>query len=206
MRVQQGFFSIQQTCPTCRGTGRMIETPCKQCRGHGRVRKQQTLAVKIPPGVDSGDRIRLAGEGEAGQNGGPPGDLYVDINVEAHAIFTREGRDLSCEVPISFATAALGGTIQVPTLNGHVALKVPAETQSGKRFRLRGKGVHSVHSVGVGDLFCRVHVETPVKLTEAQKEHIRAFDESIQSEGDKHSPRARTWFDGVKAFFDRMGV
>jgi molecular chaperone DnaJ len=206
VRVQQGFFSIQQTCPTCRGTGQIIENPCKECHGRGRVRKQRTLSVKIPAGVDSGDRIRLAGEGEAGSNGGPPGDLYVDINVKPHPIFAREGQNLSCEVPISFATAALGGTIQVPTLDGHVALKVPAETQSGKRFRLRGKGVRSVRSAGVGDLFCRVQVETPVKLTEAQKAQLRAFDEEIQREGEKHSPRARNWFDGVKAFFERMGA
>jgi molecular chaperone DnaJ len=206
VRVQQGFFSIQQTCPTCRGTGQVIEKPCKECHGRGRQRKQRTLSVKIPAGVDNGDRIRLTGEGDAGRSGAPPGDLYVDIFVAPHPIFSREGRDLACEVPISFATAALGGTVDVPTLDGHVVLKVPAETQSGKRFRLRGKGVRSVRSAGVGDLFCRVQVETPVKLSDEQKEVLKRFDESIQSDGGKHSPRARSWFDGVKAFFERMGV
>ena len=206
VRVQQGFFSIQQTCPTCRGSGSKIETPCRACSGQGVKRKVKTLAVKVPGGVDNGDRIRLAREGEAGRNGGPPGDLYVDIVVAAHPIFAREGQDLSCEVPISFATAALGGQVEVPTLDGQVVLKVPSETQSGKVFRLRGKGVRSVRTAGVGDLFCRVQVETPVKLTETQKEQLRSFDDSIQSQGSKHSPRARSWFDGVKAFFERMGA
>jgi len=206
VRMQQGFFSIQQTCPDCRGSGSKIESPCHECHGRGVKRKVKTLSVKVPPGVDNGDRIRLSREGEAGRNGGPAGDLYVDISVAAHPIFSREGQNLSCEVPISFATAALGGSVNVPTLDGQVVLKVPAETQSGKVFRLRGKGVRSVRSAGVGDLFCRVQVETPVKLTEAQREHIRAFDASIQSEGPKHSPRARSWFDGVKQFFERMGA
>jgi molecular chaperone DnaJ len=205
-RVQQGFFSIQQTCRVCRGTGQRIETPCKTCSGRGRVRKTRTLAIKIPPGIDNGDRIRLSREGEAGHNGGPPGDLYVDIAIKPHPIFARERQDLSCEVPISFATAALGGTIDVPTLEGHVTLKVPAETQSGSVFRLRGKGVRAVRSTGVGDLFCRVQIETPVKLTEDQRARLREFDESVRGGGETHSPRARTWFDGVKQFFERMGA
>jgi molecular chaperone DnaJ len=170
------------------------------------VRKNKTLSVKVPPGVDNGDRIRLAREGEAGRNGGPAGDLYVDISVQPHPIFTREGQNLSCEVPVSFATAALGGNVDVPTLDGTVVLKVPAETQSGSLFRLRGKGVRSVRESGVGDLFCRVQVETPVNLTAEQKEKLRAFDTSIQNEGERHSPRARSWFDGVKEFFERMGA
>jgi molecular chaperone DnaJ len=206
IRVQQGFFSIQQTCPTCKGSGQTIESPCTECAGRGRVRKLRTLSVKIPAGVDSGDRIRLSSEGEAGHNGGPSGDLYVDILVARHPIFTREGQHLSCEVPVSFATAALGGTVEVPTLNGQVALKVPAETQSGKVFRLRGKGVRSVRAHGVGDLMCRVQVETPVKLTEEQKAQLQAFDDSLRSHGERHSPRARSWFDGVKQFFERMGA
>ncbi|MDH3235728.1 MAG: molecular chaperone DnaJ [Alphaproteobacteria bacterium] len=206
VRVEQGFFSIQQTCPTCKGSGKKIESPCRECRGRGQTRKLRTLAVKVPAGVDTGDRIRLSREGEAGRNGGPPGDLYVDIHVAAHPIFSREGRDLSCEVPISFATAALGGTVEVPTLDGQVVLKVPAETQSGKVFRLRGKGVRSVRSTGLGDLFCRVQVETPVKLTDEQKSRLRDFDDAIQSQGSRHSPRARSWFDGVKDFFERMGA
>ena len=206
MRIQQGFFSIQQPCRNCRGTGKVIEHPCGSCNGSGRQRKVRTLAVKVPPGVDSGDRIRLSREGEPGRNGGPPGDLYVDIFVTEHPIFTRDGEHLNCEVPISFATAALGGTVEVPTLDGHVVLKVPAETQSGKVFRLRGKGVRSVRSAGVGDLFCRVQVETPVRLTEAQKDALRSFDESIAADSGHHSPRARSWFDGVRAFFERMGA
>lgn len=206
VRVAQGFFSIQQTCPTCSGAGSMIDKPCRECLGRGRIRKTKTLSVKVPPGVDNGDRIRLSREGEAGRNGGPPGDLYVDISVKEHEIFTREGQNLSCEVPVSFATAVLGGSVDVPTLDGTVILKVPPETQSGSLFRLRGKGVRSVRASGFGDLFCRVQVETPVNLTATQKERLRAFDESIQAENSRHNPRARSWFDGVKQFFERMGA
>jgi molecular chaperone DnaJ len=206
VRVTQGFFSIQQTCPTCGGAGATIDKPCRDCSGRGRVRKNKTLSVKVPAGVDNGDRIRLAREGEAGRNGGPAGDLYVDITVQAHPIFTREGQNLSCEVPVSFATAALGGNVDVPTLDGNVVLKVPPETQSGSLFRLRGKGVRSVRESGVGDLFCRVQVETPVSLTSEQRDKLRAFDAAIQNEGGRHSPRARSWFDGVKEFFERMGA
>jgi molecular chaperone DnaJ len=206
VRVQQGFFSIQQTCPVCKGAGSKVETPCPDCAGVGVLRKIRTLAVKVPAGVDTGDRIRLSREGEPGRNGGPPGDLYVDIVVQPHPIFARDGQNLSCEVPIGFATAALGGTVEVPTLDGHVALKVPAETQSGKVFRLKGKGVRSVRVAGFGDLFCRVQVETPVNLTAEQKDKLRAFDESVSGGGERHSPRARTWFDGVKEFFERMGA
>jgi molecular chaperone DnaJ len=206
VRVAQGFFSIQQTCPTCSGAGSTIDKPCRECSGRGRVRKVRTLSVKVPAGVDSGDRIRLSREGEAGRNGGPPGDLYVDITVRPHAIFSREGQNLSCDVPVSFATAVLGGNVDVPTLDGTVVLKVPPETQSGSVFRLRGKGVRSVRASGFGDLFCRVQVETPVHLTHEQKELLRALDESIQSGGSRHNPRARSWFDGVKSFFERMGA
>jgi molecular chaperone DnaJ len=206
VRVAQGFFSIQQACPSCGGAGSSIDKPCRECSGRGRVRKVKTLAVKVPPGVDNGDRIRLSREGEAGRNGGPPGDLYVDISVKDHAIFTREGQNLSCEVPVSFATAVLGGAVDVPTLDGNVLLKVPAETQSGSVFRLRGKGVRSVRASGLGDLFCRVQVETPVNLSSDQKDKLRAFDDSIQNEESRHNPRARSWFDGVKQFFERMGA
>jgi molecular chaperone DnaJ len=206
VRVAQGFFSIQQTCPNCGGAGSLIEKPCRECSGRGRVRKVKTLAVKVPAGVDNGDRIRLSREGEAGRNGGPAGDLFVDISVKDHAIFTREGQNLSCEVPVSFATAVLGGTVDVPTLDGNVMLKVPPETQSGSVFRLRGKGVRSVRASGLGDLFCRVQVETPVNLSTDQKDKLRAFDDSIQNEDARHSPRARSWFDGVKQFFERMGA
>jgi molecular chaperone DnaJ len=206
VRIQQGFFSIQQPCPACQGSGTRIERPCGECSGRGRVRKVRTLAVKIPAGVDSGDRIRLSREGEAGRNGGPPGDLYVDILVKPHPIFVREGQNLSCEVPISFATAALGGQVDVPTLDGQVVLRIPAETQSGKVFRLRARGVRSVRSNAPGDLFCRVQVETPVRLNDEQKALLQAFEESLTGEGARHSPRARSWFDGVKEFFERMGA
>ncbi len=206
VRVQQGFFSIQQTCPNCRGLGTIITTPCTECSGRGRVRKVKTLAVQVPAGVDNGDRIRLAGEGEAGRNGGPAGDLYVDISVEPHPIFERDGQNLSCDVPISFAAAVLGSSVEVPTLDRQVVLKIPPETQSGKVFRLRGKGVRSVRASGVGDLFCKAQIETPVKLTDEQKSLLGQFDESIQAGGSRHSPRARSWLDGMRRFFDRMGA
>jgi molecular chaperone DnaJ len=205
VRMQQGFFSIQQTCPACKGAGTIIADPCDSCHGRGRVRKTRTLSVKVPAGVDDGDRIRLSGEGEAGRNGGPPGDLYVEIRLEPHKIFMRDGADLSCEVPISFATAAVGGEVELPTLDGNVSLKVPAGTQSGKVFRLRGKGVITVRDPRKGDLFARVAVETPVNLTNEQKELLNKFDAQVQTGGDKHSPRADSWFDTVKRFFELIG-
>jgi len=204
VRRQQGFFSVQQTCPSCRGTGKKIEQPCSNCHGRGRIQRNKTLAVKVPPGVDNGDRIRLGGEGEAGQNGGPPGDLYVDIRVTGHPIFERDGADLSCIVPIAFVTAALGGTVTVPTLDSEVKLKVPAETQSGKVFRVRGKGVKPVRSHSTGDLYCRVEVETPVKLTAEQKKLLSKFNDAIAAGGDRHRPRMKSWRDGVKRFFGTM--
>ncbi len=204
VRMQQGFFSIQQTCPTCKGAGTQITDPCEACHGRGRVRKTKTLSVKVPAGVDDGDRIRLAGEGEAGRNGGPPGDLYVEIRVKPHKLFTRDGADLACEVPISIAAAALGGEVELPTLDGHVSLKVPAGTQSGKVFRLRGKGVTTVRDPRVGDLFAKVAVETPVHLTSEQKDLLEQLDESLRVGGEKHSPRAGGWLDTVKRFFDRI--
>lgn len=203
VRMQQGFFSVQQACPQCHGNGQIITDPCPACHGEGRVQKQKTLSVKVPPGVDNGDRIRLSGEGEAGENGGPPGDLYVQIAVKEHPIFTRDGNDLYCEVPISFTTAALGGELEVPTLDGRVKLKVPAESQSGKLFRLRGKGVKSVRSSHTGDLMCKIMVETPVNLNSKQKELLREFEESMGS-NSKHSPRHHSWLDGVKKFFEEM--
>jgi molecular chaperone DnaJ len=206
VRMQQGFFSIQQTCPQCHGNGTVVEEPCSYCHGRGRLQEQKTLSVKVPPGVDTGDRIRLAGEGELGEHGGPPGDLYVQINVEPHPIFSREDSNLFCEVPIGFVTAALGGELQVPTLNGKVVLKIPPGTQTGKMFRMRGKGVKPVRGGPVGDLICRVAVETPVNLTERQKELLREFDESVAAGGDKHSPHSSSWLDGVKAFFEKMGL
>ena len=203
VRMQQGFFSLQQTCPRCHGNGKIISDPCHSCHGQGRVEKQKTLSVKVPPGVDNGDRIRLSGEGEAGENGGPAGDLYVQISVREHPIFKRDGGDLYCEVPIGFTTAALGGELDVPTLNGRVKLKVPEESQTGKLFRLRGKGVKSVRGSQVGDLLCRVVVETPVNLTNKQKELLREFEGSMKGNG-KHSPAHHGWLDKVKRFFDDM--
>ncbi len=204
VRMQQGFFSLQQACPRCRGTGKIIAEPCTVCHGQGRVQEQKTLSVKVPAGVDEGDRIRLAGEGEAGENGGPSGDLYVQIHVREHPIFTREDNNLYCDVPISFVTAALGGDLDVPTLGGRVKLKIPAETQSGKLFRMRGKGVRSVRSGDLGDLICRVSVETPVNLDSRQKELLREFESTLSDTGTKHSPKATSWLDGVKRFFEEM--
>ncbi|MBL8272074.1 molecular chaperone DnaJ, partial [Steroidobacter sp.] len=204
VRMQQGFFAVQQTCPRCKGRGQIVSQPCDSCLGQGRLRKKKTLNVKVPQGVDNGDRIRLTGEGEAGRNGGPPGDLYVEIRVKEHPIFERDGSHLSCEVPVSFVTASLGGAIEVPTLGGNVELKVPNETQSGRVFRLREKGVKPVRGGATGDLFCRVVVETPVNLTEEQKELLRSFEASMHDSKRNHSPRESTWLDGVKRFFDTI--
>jgi molecular chaperone DnaJ len=204
VRMQQGFFSIQQACPTCRGTGKQIKDPCGKCYGQGRVQETKTLSVKIPAGVDTGDRIRLAGEGEAGERGGSAGDLYVEIQVRLHTIFKREGANLFCEVPISFVTACLGDEIEVPTLDGKVLLKIPAETQTGKSFRLRGKGVKQVRGGPVGDLLCKVQIETPVNLTKDQKVIVEKLGESLTSGGKHHSPQESSWIDGVKNFFDKL--
>ena len=201
VRVSQGFFSIQQTCPTCHGKGKVVSDPCAACQGQGRVKKSKTLSVKIPAGVDQDDRIRLTGEGEAGLNGGPHGDLYVVVSLKQHAVFQRDGADLHCEMPISFATAALGGELEIPTLDGHATITVPAETQSGQTFRLRNKGIRPVRGSAAGDLYCHVMVETPVKLTARQKELLRELESISQENPDKHSPRAKGWFDKVKEFF-----
>lgn len=204
IRMQQGFFSVQQTCPACRGSGKIIKDPCGDCHGQGRKEKKKTLSVKIPAGVDTGDRIRLAGEGEAGVNGGPAGDLYVQVAVREHTLFRREGKDLYTEVPISFVDASLGGELEVPTLDGRVKLKIPAETQTGKMFRLRGRGVTPVRGGTAGDLLCRVIIETPVNLNKRQKEILREFHESLEKEDHRQSPRKQSWFEGVKKFFDDM--
>jgi len=204
VRMQQGFFSVQQTCPTCHGSGKQIKDPCHKCHGQGRVKETKTLSVKVPAGVDTGDRIRLSGEGEAGINGGPSGDLYVQVKVKEHSIFTRDGANLYCEVPISYPTACLGGDIEVPTLDGKVMLKIPAETQTGKLFRLRGKGVKPVRGGAVGDLLCRVQLETPVHLTKEQRELIEKLAESLSGGGKKHSPQEHGFIDGVKSFFDKL--
>jgi molecular chaperone DnaJ len=205
VRMQQGFFTVQQTCPRCHGRGQVVSDPCAKCRGQGRQRKQRTLSVKVPAGVDTGDRIRLSGEGEAGRNGGPPGDLYVEVRVREHPIFERDGSHLSCEVPVSFARAALGGSVEVPTLDGQATIRIPPETQSGRVFRLREKGIKPVRGGPTGDLFCRVVVETPVNLTREQKELLKEFEESLQSDSRRHHPREDSWLDGVKRFFRGLG-
>ncbi len=199
VRMQQGFFSVQQTCPNCRGKGKTIGDPCRDCHGQGRVEETKTLSVKVPAGVDTGDRIRLAGEGEAGADGGPAGDLYVQVHVKDHEFFQRDGRNLYCEVPISIFDACLGGELEVPTLDGRVKLKVPAETQTGKMFRLRGKGVVSVRGGAAGDLMCRVVLETPVNLSKRQKELLEELKASMK--GQKNSPKQDSWFEGMKNFF-----
>ncbi|MCF7220303.1 molecular chaperone DnaJ [Marilutibacter chinensis] len=205
VRFQRGIFSMQQTCPHCGGRGQTIADPCGDCHGQGRVERNKTLQVKVPAGVDTGDRIRLAGEGEAGPAGVAPGDLYVEVRVREHEIFQRDGDDLHCEVPIRISQAALGDIIRVPTLNGDAEIRLPAETQSGKLFRLRGKGVKSVRSRSEGDLYCRVVVETPVNLTAEQRELLEKFEATFSGEGArKHSPKSATFLDGVKGFWDRM--
>ncbi|HXH00946.1 MAG TPA: molecular chaperone DnaJ [Xanthomonadaceae bacterium] len=205
VRLQRGIFSMQQACPHCGGRGQTIRTPCKACQGAGRIEEEKILEVKIPAGVDSGDRIRLAGEGEAGPGGTPPGDLYVEVRVRPHEIFQRDGDDLHCEVPIRISQAALGDSVRVPTLGGEVELRIPAETQTGKLFRLRDKGVQSVRSRAPGDLYCRAVVETPVNLTPEQRDLLEQFEATFVGEGARrHSPRASTFIDGVRGFWDRM--
>ncbi|MGP4123390.1 MAG: molecular chaperone DnaJ [Sodalis sp. (in: enterobacteria)] len=205
MQIRQGFFAVQQTCPICQGQGRIIKDSCAKCHGHGKIKKSKMLSVKIPAGVDTGDRIRLTGEGEADEHGAVAGDLYVQVQVRKHPIFEREENNLYCEVPINFPMAALGGEIEVPTLDGRVKLKVPAETQTGKLFRMRSKGVKSLRGGSQGDLLCRVVVETPVKLNERQKQLLQELAESFGGpRGDQNSPRSKSFFDGVKKFFDDL--
>ena len=202
VRMQQGFFSIQQTCPKCHGSGKIIPEPCAACGGAGRIKRNKTLEVKIPAGIDNGMRIRSTGNGEPGTNGGPSGDLYVEIHIKPHSVFQREGDDLHCEMPISFSKAALGGEIEVPTLSGKVSFTVPEGTQTGKTFRLKGKGIKGVRSGYHGDLFCHVIVETPVKLTDKQKDLLREFERMTVEGGAKHSPQSKGWMDKVKDFFE----
>ena len=202
VRVAQGFFSMQQTCPRCSGSGKYIPKPCKKCHGAGKIKSQKTLEVKIPAGIDDGMRIRSSGNGEPGVNGGPSGDLYVEVHIKEHPVFQREGEDLHCEMPISFIDAALGGEIEVPTLSGKASFDVPEGTQSGRVFRLRSKGIKSLRTALPGDLYIHVQVETPVKLNETLKDLLRKFDESLKSGGSKHSPQQKGWLDRVKDFFN----
>ncbi|GAA0704492.1 molecular chaperone DnaJ [Dokdonella soli] len=205
VRMQNGIFSIQQACPHCAGAGKVVTNPCRECRGEGRVHSERTLSIKIPAGVDNGDRIRLTGQGEAGPSGTVPGDLYVEVRVREHAIFQREGDDLHCEIPIRFGQAALGAELKVPTLDGEAEISIPPETQTGKLFRLRGKGVKSARSGRTGDLLCRVAVETPVRLTTEQRELLRQFESTFNGEdAAAHSPRNSSWLDGVRRFWDRV--
>lgn len=201
VQMRQGFFSVQQTCPTCRGTGKLIPEPCTVCSGQGKLKKQKTLEVKIPAGIDNGMRIRSAGNGEPGTNGGPPGDLFIEIRLKKHDIFERDGDDLHCAVPIGFSKAALGGEIEVPTLGGKAAIDIPEGTQTGKQFRLRGKGIKGVRGSYPGDLYCHITVETPVKLTEHQKKLLKEFEDSLTKGGGKHQPSGETWTDKLKGFF-----
>ncbi|MGI4778746.1 MAG: molecular chaperone DnaJ [Janthinobacterium lividum] len=201
VQMRQGFFSVQQTCPQCHGTGKIIPEPCTVCQGQGKIKNNKTLEVKIPAGIDDGMRIRSTGNGEPGTNGGPPGDLYIEIRLKKHELFEREGDDLHCVVPVSMTTAALGGEIDVPTLKGAAAIDIPEGTQSGKQFRLRGKGIKGVRASYPGDLYCHVRVETPVKLTEHQRKVLKELDESFKKGGNKHSPTDKGWFDKAKEFF-----
>ena len=201
VQMRQGFFSVQQTCPHCRGTGKIIPEPCTSCSGQGKIKRQKTLEVKIPAGIDDGMRIRSTGNGEPGQNGGPSGDLYIEIRIKEHDIFERDGDDLHCQVPVSFITAALGGEIEVPTLQGKAAIDIPEGTQAGKQFRLRGKGIKGVRSSYPGDLYCHIVVETPVKLTEYQRKLLRELEDSLKKGGGKHSPTGDSWTDKLKRFF-----
>ena len=201
VQMRQGFFSVQSTCPHCRGSGKIIPEPCTSCHGQGQIKTQKTLEVKIPAGIDDGMRIRSAGNGEPGTNGGPPGDLFIEIRVKKHDIFERDGDDLHCQVPIGFTTAALGGEIEVPTLAGKASIDIPEGTQAGKQFRLRGKGIKGVRSTLPGDLYCHIAVETPVKLTEHQRKLLKELGESLKKGGDKHSPSTESWTDKLKSFF-----
>jgi len=201
VHMRQGFFSIQQTCPNCRGSGKIIPEPCTACHGAGKIKKQKTLEVKIPAGINEGMRIRSAGNGEPGSNGGPSGDLYIEIRVKQHDIFERDGDDLHCTVPVGLTTAALGGTMEVPTLSGNAEIELPEGTQHGKTFRLRGKGIKGIRSSYPGDLYAHVAVETPVKLTEAQRKLLKELDESLRKGGERHSPSEKSWAERVKDLF-----
>ena len=201
VHMRQGFFSIQQTCPHCRGSGKIIPEPCVACHGSGRVKRQKTLEVKIPAGIGEGMRIRSAGNGEPGTNGGPAGDLFIEIRIKPHDIFERDGDDLHCTIPVGLTSAALGGAIEVPTLDGRAEIELPEGTQSGKTFRLRGKGIKGLRAAYPGDLYCHVAVETPVKLTEHQRKLLKELDESFRRAGDRHSPNAKSWTDKVRDLF-----
>ena len=201
VRAQQGFFTVERTCPTCSGMGQIIKNPCKSCAGAGRVEKDRSLNVNIPAGVETGTRIRLAGEGEAGMRGGPPGDLYIFVEVTAHGLFERDGLNLYCRVPVSMAKAAMGGAIEVPTIDGgRGRLQIPAGSQSGRQMRLRAKGMPALRGGGTGDMFIELAVETPVNLTARQKELLAEFEDLSED----NNPESKTFFSSVKSFWDGM--
>ncbi|KPA23430.1 Chaperone protein DnaJ [Shimia sp. SK013] len=201
VRAQQGFFTVERTCPTCSGLGQIIQNPCKSCGGQGRVEKDRALSVNIPAGVETGTRIRLAGEGEAGMRGGPAGDLYIFIEVSPHQIFERDGVNLFCRVPVSMTSAALGGDIEVPTIDGgRSRVKIPSGSQSGRQMRLRGKGMPALRGGGSGDMMIELAVETPVKLTSRQKELLREFENL----SEENNPESTSFFSSVKSFWDSM--
>ncbi len=201
VRAQQGFFTVERTCPTCSGLGQIIKNPCKSCQGAGRVEKERALSVNIPAGVETGTRIRLAGEGEAGMRGGPPGDLYIFVEVSDHKLFERDSVNLYCRVPVSMAKAALGGSIEVPTIDGgRGRVQIPAGSQSGRQMRLRSKGMPALRGGGVGDMFIELAVETPVNLTSRQKELLKEFDDL----GEDNHPESKSFFSSVKSFWDGM--
>jgi len=201
VRAQQGFFTVERTCPTCNGMGQTIKNPCNKCHGQGRVEKEKSLSVNIPAGVETGTRIRLSGEGEAGMRGGPTGDLYIFIDVADHQLFERESQNLFCRVPVSIASAALGGEIEVPTIDGgRSRVKIPEGSQTGRQMRLRGKGMPTLRGAGHGDMFIELAVETPVNLTARQKEILKEFDE-VQAD---NNPQGSSFFKTVKGFWDSM--
>ena len=204
LRAQQGFFTIERTCPRCQGTGRTIRNPCRRCAGSGRVQRERTLAVNIPPGIEDGTRIRLAGEGEAGLRGGPPGDLYIFVSIAPHRLFRREGMDIYCRVPIPMTTAALGGEVEVPTIEGQrLRLRIPEGTQTGHQIRLRGKGMTELHGGTRGDMFVELVVETPVNLTRRQKELLREFERAGRTKDGQH-PQSEGFFARVKELWDEL--
>ncbi|MCW5197646.1 molecular chaperone DnaJ [Buchnera aphidicola] len=205
IHMRKGFFTVQQTCPSCQGQGKFIKNPCSTCNGHGRIQKSKKLSIKIPAGIDNNDKIRLNNEGEAGENGASSGDLYIKINIKKHSIFTRQKNDLYCEIPINFTLAALGGIVEVPTLNTKVKIKIPPETQTGKIFRIKGKGVQSIRNYMTGDLLCKIIVETPINLNQYQKTLLKNLNNSLKgTKGEKNNPKSKKFFDGVKKFFQNL--
>lgn len=202
--IRQQMFFMQQTCPRCRGAGKTIQNPCRSCHGQGRVSREKTLSVTVPPGVDRGTRLRVSGEGESGVRGGPPGDLYIVFDVRPHPVFERQNQNLMCEVPVTFTQAALGSEIDIPTLEGSVKLRIPAETQTGKLFRLRGRGAPSLRDRGKGDLLCKVVVETPINLSSKQRDLLEELETTLEGTDSKHTPHGRSFGAKVRDFIESL--